>query len=582
MSRIKNLEKKILDIYKECGYETEEVQFLPSNRKDLGEYQLNDAMKFAKKYGQNPISIAEKIVDRLKKEEEFANINIAGAGFINISLSDNCLIDFINSIKKDIKTNLDLMPRKKIILDYGGANIAKALHVGHLRPANIGEAVKRLANLLGNETISDVHWGDSGLQSGIVIMEMKERYPELICFKEDYNGKDFELPINNEDLSVIYPEGSKKTKENEELLEQAREITLQIQKGHLGYNKLWGKISDISMTSIKEVYKRLNTTFDLLEGEIASYQYIPEVLKKLEEKKLLYVSDGAKVMDVKEDTDTLEIPPIIVEKSNGAYMYSTTDLATIYGRMERFNPDEIWYFTDIRQQLHFTQVFRAVKKAEIVSKDTILEFCGNGTINGSDGKPFKTRAGGVMELEELINIVKDEILKRINHNIVSKEKVDETADILAIGALKYADLTIGRSSDYIFDPSKFSDFEGKTGPYLAYSTIRIKSLLNKAKEESIEYNVYKVIKNSTDKDLLLALLELPNVLYKSLLNKSLNEVADYTYRLTSLYNKFYSEFRIITEENKNLQESWLILSEIVYNTNLMLLDVMGIKCPEKM
>ena len=582
MSKIKELEKKILEVYKDCGYDVEEVLLTPSNRPDLGEYQLNDAMKLAKIYHKSPIVIATEIVSKLEQDNSFKNVNIAGAGFINVSLSDDYLVAFANIIKEDIRLNIDLAPRKKIILDYGGANIAKSLHVGHLRPANIGESVRRLASLLGLETISDVHWGDSGLQSGIVIMEMEERYPDLICFKDNYDGEDFELPIINSDLSIIYPTGSAKTKENEELLEKAREITLQIQKGHIGYNKLWEKISDISMASIKEMYKKLNTNFDLLEGEIDSYKYIPDLIEEFEKKNLLYESDGAKVMDVKLDTDTLEIPPIIVEKSNGAYMYGTTDLATIYGRMKRFNPDEIWYFTDLRQQLHFTQVFRASKKSKIVNDDTVLEFCGNGTINGSDGKPFKTRAGGVMELAELINIVKEEILKRINHNIVKADKVEETADILTIGALKYADLTISRSSDYIFEPSKFSDFEGKTGPYLIYSTIRIKSLLNKAKEENIKYSAYKNIKNNTDKDLLLALLELPNVLCKALLNKSLNEVADYIYKLTSLYNKFYGENRIITEENKDLQESWLVLSEIIYNTNLILLDTMGIECPEKM
>ena len=582
MSKVKSLEKEVKEIYLECGYEIEEVILCPSNRPDLGEYQLNDAMKLAKIYHKSPIVIANEIMEKLKTNSKFNSVNIAGAGFINISLSEEFLIDFLNEIKDDPKSNIDLMPKKKIMLDYGGANIAKALHVGHLRPANIGEAVKRLAILLGIDTIADVHFGDSGLQSGIVILEMKERYPDLICFNNNYNGEDFTLPITNADLSIIYPTGSKKTKENDELLEEAREITLQIQKGHIGYIKLWEKISEISMSSIKEMYNKLNTKFDLLEGEIDSYQYIPELIKEFEKKNLLYMSEGAKVMDVKKDSDTLEIPPIIIEKSNGAYMYGTTDLATIYGRMKRFNPDEIWYFTDIRQSLHFTQVFRAAEKSEIINKNTILEFYGNGTINGSDGKPFKTRDGGVMELKELIDIVQKEIEKRINHNIVSSDKVEETVNILTVGALKYADLTISRSSDYIFDPLKFSDFEGKTGPYLAYSTIRIKSLLNKAKEERIEYNTYKSIKNDTDKDILLTLLELPNILNKGLSNKSLNEIADYIYKLTSLYNKFYSENRILTEENKNLQESWLVLSSIVYKTNLMLLNILGIECPEKM
>jgi len=582
VSAIKELEKIVLDIYESCGYKASEVQLVPSSRPDLGEYQLNDAMKFAKVYHKSPIVIANEITEKLKENDIFANINIAGAGFINISLSDKFLIGFLNNISKNVKDNIDLLPKRKIVIDYGGANAAKALHVGHLRSANIGEAVNRLAKILGYETISDVHLGDSGLQSGIVIQEMKLRYPELICFKEDYNGEDFNIPITSSDLSIIYPEGSKKTKENEELLEEARDIAFQIQKGHIGYNILWKKIIELSLVDIKKTYDRLNAKFDLWEGELDSFKYIPELMEQFEDVGVLRTSEGAKVIDIKVDTDTSEMPPVIVKKSNGAYMYSSTDLATIVGRMKRFNPDEIWYFTDMRQSLYFEQVFRGARKGKIVNADTILEFCGFGTMNGTDGKPFKTRSGEVLSLSDLIELVKSESLKRINRNIVDNNSLDQTAEILGIGALKYADLLPFRGTDYIFDPVKFSDFEGKTGPYLAYSTVRIKSLLNKAASEGITYNTYKDIKNNSDKEILLTLLELPNVLRKGLINKSLNEIADYTYKLTSTYNKFYSENKILIEENKDLQQSWLVISKVVYDTNLMLLDIMGIECPEKM
>jgi len=582
MSKIKELEKEIKEIYIACGYEIDEVVLYPSNRKELGNYQLNDAMKLAKLYHENPITIANKIIEKLISNEKFTNINIAGSGFINITLSDSLLIEFITEIKDDIKKNIDYPEKKKVIIDYGGANAAKALHVGHLRSANIGEAVNRLAKTLGYETIADVHLGDSGLQSGIVIQEMQLRYPDLICFKENYNGEDFDLPIVSNDLSIIYPEGSQKTKEDEKLLEDARNIAFQIQKGHTGYNILWKKIIELSLVDIKKTYDRLNARFDLWEGELDSFKYIPELMKKLEAVGVIRISEGAKVIDIKEETDTAEMPPIIVEKSNGAYMYSSTDLATIIGRMKRFNPDEIWYFTDMRQSLYFEQVFRATRKGKLVNENTILEFCGFGTMNGKDGKPFKTRSGGTLNLSDLIELVKDESLKRINRNIVSIEKIDETAEILGIGALKYADLLPFRGTDYIFDPIKFSDFEGKTGPYLAYSTIRIKSLLNKAKEENITAANYKSIKNNDDKDIILTLLELPSILLKGLLSKSLNEIADYIYKLTSVYNKFYSENKILIEEDKGLQESWLVLSKVVYDTNILLLDVLGIKCPEKM
>lgn len=580
MSKFKELERKLTGIVKSAGYDID-VTLCQSNRPDLGEYQVNDAMKLAKEYHKSPVVIANDILEKMTKDDSFTNLNIAGAGFINISLSEKFLIDYINEIKGDVKKNVDKQPKKKIVIDYGGANVAKALHVGHLRSANIGEALKRLANLVGHETISDVHLGDSGLQAGIVVQEMKERYPDLICFKEDYDGSDFTIPITKEDLKDIYPAGSRKTKENEELLEEARKITYQIQKNHLGYSKLWDKITELSIKDIKEIYIKLNATFDLWEGERDSFKQIPSMMEDLKNKGLLYISEGATVMDVKEESDDKEIPPVILQKSDGAYLYATTDLATIYSRMERFNPDEIWYTTDLRQELHFNQVFRAAKKSGIVDK-TELGFYGFGTMNGPDGKPFKTRAGGVMSLEDLINLIKDECFKRINDNIVEKENKEKTSETIALAALKYADLLPYRATDYIFDPAKFSDLDGKTGPYLLYSTIRIKSLLKKAEAEGIKYENYTKIKGKTERDVIITLLNMPSVITRAYESKSLNEVAEYIYKLTSIYNKFYSENKIITEEDIELRESWLVLSKVVYDTNMLLLDLMGINCPEKM
>ncbi len=580
MSEFKRLEEKLSNIVKSSGYDAD-VCLCVSNRPDLGEYQINEAMKFAKEYHKNPNEIAKDIVSYIEKDDSFCNVNIAGAGFINISLSDKFLINFVNLLKDDIENNIDKKEKKKIVIDYGGANVAKALHVGHLRSANIGEALNRLAKLVGHDTISDVHFGDSGLQAGIVVMEMENMFPDLECFKKDYDGKDFLLPITKEDLKKIYPNGSNKTKENEELLEKAREITYQIQKGHIGYSKLWDKITELSIKDIKETYERINANFDLWEGERDSFQYIPELLDYLEKKKLLYVSEGAKVMDVKEDADEKEMPPIILEKSNGAYLYATTDLATIYSRIKRFNPDEIWYTTDLRQELHFDQVFRAAKKSGI-AKNVNLGFFGFGTMNGNDGKPFKTRNGGLMTLEELIDLIKDECYKRINDNIVEEKDKDKVSEQIAIAALKYADLLPYRETDYIFDLSKFVDLDGKTGPYLLYSTIRIKSLLNKAKEENIEYKKFTKINSKTEKDVILNLLNMPSVINRAYESKSLNEIAEYIYKLTSSYNKFYAENKILKEEDEELKESWLLLSQVVYNTNMLLLDLMGIKCPEKM
>ena len=582
MSFIKEIENDIKKIINKLGYDIENVTLVISNRPDLGEYQINDAMKLAKIYKKNPRDIATSILEELEKDTRFVNVNIAGSGFINLSISNEYLLNCMNKTIENVYNNIDLPEKKKIIIDYGGANVAKILHVGHLRSANIGEALKRLARFLGHEIIGDVHLGDSGLQAGIVCLEMKERYPNLICFNEDYNGEEFDLPITNEDLSYIYPEGSTRIKSDEKLLSEARNITYLIQKGHIGYCNLWDKISTLSIETIKEIYEELNTTFELWEGERITFNIIPEMLNMLEKKGLLYISDGAKVMDVKEETDDKEMPPIILEKSDGAYLYGTTDLATIYSRMKRFNPDEIWYVVDNRQELHFNQVFRAAYKSGIVKKNTSLQFLGFGTMNGRDGKPFKTRDGGVMSLPDLINIVNEETLKKLNPTItdtMDKKKISRT---IAIAAIKYADLIPYRSTDYIFDPSKFSDLDGKTGPYLLYSTIRMKSLLNKAKEKNMSFNIIKMVKNEYDKDIMLNILNLSSTITKAYESKSLNELTDYIYKLTSSYNKFYSENRILDEQDNVLRESWLALTKLVLDINLLLLNILGINCPEKM
>lgn len=588
MSFIKQIENDLKEVINSVGYITDSVSLSISNRPDLGEYQLNDAMKLAKQYGQNPREIATKIVEKLEGDTRFVNVNIAGAGFINISISNDYLVDCANKTIENVYNNIDLPDKRKIVIDYGGANVAKMLHVGHLRSANIGEALKRLAKFLQQDVIGDVHLGDSGLQAGIVCLEMKERYPELACFKEDYNGEDFPLPITGSDLSYIYPEGNARIKADEKLLEEAREVTYHIQKGflghkiHPGYNKLWEKVSSLSLIDIKKVYDELNTTFELWEGEKDSFRTIPEMMNYLEEKGLLYTSEGAKVMDVKEDNDEKEVPPIIIQASNGGYLYGTTDLATIYSRMRRFNPDEIWYVVDNRQDLHFNQVFRASYKSEIVKQDTKLQFLGFGTMNGKDGKPFKTREGGVMSLLDLIDLVNEETIKKLNPGITNPVERKEISRQIAISAIKYADLIPYRSTDYVFDPTKFSDLEGKTGPYLLYSTIRMKSLLKKAKEQNIEFDIINEIKNEYDRDIMLNILNLPIALSKSYESKSLNEITDYIYKLTSSYNKFYSENRVLDEQNNVLRKSWLALTKLVLDINLMLLNILGINCPDKM
>lgn len=580
MSIIKDVEKIIKQHIIDAGYEVDKVVLEVSGRPDLGEYQINNAFNLGKQNHCNPREVAEKIVQELEKEDIFTNINIAGAGFINISFNDKFYIDSMNKLLENLDNNIDKHETKKIFMDYGGANIAKTLHVGHLRSADVGEANKRLAQTLGYEVISDVHFGDIGRQSGMVIYEMMQRFPNLVYFKEDYNGEDEELPITKEDLQEIYPTASNKAKESEDVMNRVREITMLIEQGHKGYSALWDKIKKLSIEDIKGIYDKLNTTFDLYEGETDCYPYIPEVIKILKDKSLIYESEGAMVVDVKEDTDTEPMPPLVVLKGNGGTVYQTRELATLLSREKRFAPDEIWYFTDNRQELYFKQVFRVAKKAEIVPKETGLKFFGFGTMNGTDGKPFKTRAGGVMNLVDLMEMVKEITASKINMDLVSEEDKDSVAEKISIAALKYADFLPYRSKDFIFDVNKFADLDGKTGPYLLYSTVRMNSLLEKSKQN---IDLLKATKLSgSEKETIKSLLELPNILNSSFESKSLNDIADYLYRLTSNYNKFYSENHILTCQDIALQETWLSLTKLVHDTNLLLLNILAIEVPEKM
>jgi len=580
MSIIKELEQEVEKKIKDVGYEVENFVFSPSSRPDLGDYQINEAMTLAKAYHENPHQIAEKIVKELEKDARFTNINIAGPGFINVTLTDEFLITSMNKIREDINNNIDRVSPKKIMMDYGGANIAKTLHVGHLRSANIGEAVKRLAKLLGHEVMSDVHFGDIGRQSGMVISELKERYPHLPYFDPTYEGnyEEIDFSITPEELGEIYPLASTKAKEDEEKMQEVIEITKELEEGHKGYTALWNKIKEVSIQDISAVYKRINTEFDLLEGESDCYPYIAETIEKMEESSLIEESEGAKIINVKNENDNSPMPPLVVIKTNGGTLYATRDLATIYSRMKRFSPDEIWYFADNRQSLYFEQIFRASHLTGLVEENTHLEFCGFGTMTGSDGRPFKTRDGGVMTLKDLIASIKEETKKRINLAMVEEEKSEETAEIIAIAALKYADFLPFRAKDYVFDPVKFTDLEGKTGPYLLYSTVRMKSLLEKATGTGSFYK----LKGTTDRLLALTILKMPMVLKKALEVKSLNEIAEYLYKLTSIYNSFYAENKILTEEDEELKNSWISLTKLVFDTNRMLLETLGIKVPEKM
>ena len=571
MSFIKEKEEYLENILKELNYEGE-VIILPSSKKELGDFQINTSMSLAKKYKKNPMIIANEIVEKLN--DDFTDVNISNPGFINFKFREDNLLNYLNEGINNFQKLYDKHEEKLIFLDYGGANAAKALHVGHMRSPNIGEALKRLCNLLGYKTISDVHLGDLGRQAGMLISEIKRegKYPEY--FSDDFKGDYPKVEYTSKDLGILYVNANIDAKNSEERMEEVRFITAEIDRGNQKYLNLWKQLVNISLVDIKNVYDELNCTFDLWEGELDSFRDVPKMLEKLD--KYLYESNGALVMDVKRDDDLKEIPPLIVIKKDGATIYATRELATIYSRWDRFKPDEIWYFTDNRQSLYFEQVFRASYIGELVSNNCKLLHFPFGTINGSDGKPFKTRDGGVMELKELINIIKDLISDKLSNDIENKEDVLEK---LTIATLKYADLMSNRTTDYIFDPIKFSSFDGKTGPYILYTDVRLKSILNKVDDDNYKL---EVINNIDLKNILLKVLELPSVLNHSFNDKSLNYITDYLFDISSLFNKFYNTYHIITESDISIKNTYLATCKLILNILENLLNILAINPVDKM
>jgi len=575
MDLISKLELSLENILKSIGYE-DQVKLNVSNRPDLGDYQYNGAFKLAKIYKKSPIQIADEIIRVLENNSNFKAVTNAN-GFINFILSDECLIYYVNEVINDFNVNTYNEEEKTIFLDYGGANVAKALHAGHLRSPNIGEALKRLCEAVGHKTISDVHLGDWGRPMGLIILEISKRYPDLPFFDKNYDGEYPECPVTLDELNEIYPYASNCAKEDENYLNEARNMTTRLQTRENGIYDLWKSFFELSVNDIKDLYGKLNATFDLWEGEADADEYIPEMLSYLIDNDKTEMSDGARIIDVREETDKKEMPPVILIKSDGGVLYDTTELATLYSRVKRFDVDSYFYLTDIRQELHFVQAFRAAKKTELVPENVNLEWFGFGTMNGPDGKPFKTRDGGVMNLRGLIELVKTETRKVIKDNIKEEDK-DDLAETLAIAAIKYADLLPNRSSDYIFDPVKFSDINGKTGPYILYSTVRMSSLLNKC---DIDYSKYITLSTKEERDIIINLLNLKSVMEKSMKTRTINEICEYVYKLTSSFNAFYSNHEVLTEKDEINKESYLALIDLVYKTNKYLLNILAIDVPEK-
>lgn len=587
--------KKILDLLSEemgkafeaAGYDKTLGRVTLSNRPDLCEYQCNGAMAGAKKYKKAPIMIANDVAAKLAESDVFQEITAVPPGFLNLKLSKQYLLRVVNTMRTEPKFGLE-MPQhpQKIMIDYGGANVAKPLHVGHLRPAIIGESIKRICRYAGNECIGDVHLGDWGLPIGQVITELQERRPELVYFDENYEGEyPKEPPFTEEEFGVIYPLASAKSKENPEYKARAMEATLKFQSGVRGYRALWKHILDVSKVDLKKNYDNLNVEFDLWKGESDVHELIPEMVAYMKDNGYAYISEGALVVDVKEETDTKEIPPCMILKSDGAALYNTTDLATIMERMRLYSPDEIIYITDKRQELYFEQVFRCARKTKLVKPETRLKFLGHGTMNGNDGKPFKTRDGGVMRLENLIQETKDEMYRKIREGReMPEEEALAVADTVALSALKYGDLSNQASKDYVFDIDRFTSFEGDTGPYILYTIVRIKSILNKYKEQggTLENLTLLEAGNQSEKELEMALVQFNTMLLSAAEEIAPHKVCAYIYDLANAFNHFYHETKILAEENAAKRESLIALLALTRDVLETCIDLLGFSAPEKM
>ena len=594
--------KKILDLitdevtkaFTECGYDAKYAKVTLSNRPDLCEYQCNGAMAAAKEYKKAPFMIADEVVEKLAANPIFAKAESVKPGFLNLKIDEAYLADYVAKMQEDEgrfgceKTEAP----KTIMIDYGGPNVAKPLHVGHLRSAIIGESVKRIGKFMGHNVIGDVHLGDWGLQMGLIITELKQRRPELVYFDDAYTGEyPEEAPFTISELEEIYPTASKKSKEDEAYKEAAMQATFELQHGKRGYQALLKHILNVSVTDLKRNYANLNVSFELWKGESDAQPYIPDMVQKMKDDGFAYISDGALVVDVKEDTDTKEIPPCMILKSDGASLYNTTDLATMVWRMKDYNPDEIIYVVDKRQELYFTQVFRCARKTGIVKPETELKFLGFGTMNGKDGKPFKTREGGVMRLEHLISGINEEMLAKIQENQktkenlgISTEEAENTAKMVALAAIKYGDLSNQASKDYIFDIDRFTSFEGNTGPYILYTIVRIKSILNKyhglGKDESGA--VIGAAHSKSEKDLMLELSKFNAVMESAFEETAPHKICSYIYDLANAFNSFYHGTKIMSEENETVQKSYIRLLELTKSVLETCIDVLGFSAPERM
>ena len=582
------ISKEVSAAFEAAGFDPELGKVTLSNRPDLCEYQCNGAMAGAKKYGKAPFMIADAVAEKLQGSEIFSSVESVKPGFLNLKVSEDFVRGYVVKMLHEhhfgVKTPLHA---PNFMIDYGGPNVAKPLHVGHLRSAVIGESLKRILKYAGYKVTGDIHLGDWGLQMGLIITELKKRQPDLPYFDKDHKGQyPKEAPFTISELEEIYPAASAKSKEDEAFKAEAMEATKLLQDGDKGYRALWHHILNVSVNDLKKNYKNLNVDFDLWRGESDVHDVIPGMVDYMKQHGYAHESQGALVVDVAEETDTKEIPPCMILKSDGASLYNTTDLATIQQRMEEFKPEGLIYVVDKRQELYFTQVFRCARKTKLVLPETELHFVGFGTMNGKDGKPFKTREGGVMRLEKLIAEIDEQMYSRIkegNQEIDDAEAKD-TAHKVALAAIKYGDLSNQPSKDYIFDIDKFTSFEGDTGPYILYTMVRIKSILSKYEKEggNVKEALLRNAESADEKNLMLLITRFADAVESAARDLMPNRICAYIYELSNALNSFYHSTKILTEPNEEKKSGYIALLNVTLKVLEAGIDLLGFSAPDRM
>lgn len=584
---IEIITEELKTAFTECGYDEKYAKVSLSNRPDLCEYQCNGAMAAAKEYKKAPFMIADEVTAKLADSKTFKSIESVKPGFINIILDEAFLADYAGQMASAEHFGYENKQQPKtVIVDYGGANAAKPLHVGHLRSAVIGESVKRIQKFAGNKVIGDVHLGDWGLQMGLIIEELRDRKPELPYFDEAFAGEyPTEPPFTISELEEIYPAASAKSKEDESFMERAHNATLKLQSGDKACTAIWKHIMAVSKADLKKNYDNLNVTFDLWKGESDAQPYIPDMVQDMIDQGIAYESQGAMVVDIQEESDTKELPPCIVRKSDGAALYATSDLATLVEREKLYQPDSYIYLADKRQELHFTQVFRVAKKTGIVKPDTEMTFLGFGTMNGKDGKPFKTRSGGVMRLEHLIADIDEAVYQKMLENrTMEEEEARNTSKIVGLAALKYGDLSNQASKDYVFDVDRFASFEGNTGPYILYTIVRIKSILNKYTDNggTLEQLQINPAVSAAEKALTLSLVKFAEVFEAAYIEKAPHKLCQFIYEVSNAFNGFYHDTKILAETDENRQKGYIALISLTKAVLEQCIDLLAIECPDRM